>query len=63
MAPLSRIVHLGGMGVFAVLYGVVRTGLLFVVIALFFGLHLSRADFGRRCSSSPSRRSRSSASG
>jgi ABC-2 type transport system permease protein len=46
MAPLSRIVHLGGMGLFAVLYGVVRTALLFVVIALFFGLHLASADFG-----------------
>src|SRR6201996_1499493 len=46
MAPLSRIVHLGGMGIFAVLYGIVRTALLFVVIALFFGLHLASADFG-----------------
>jgi hypothetical protein len=46
MAPLSRAVHLGGMGLFAVLYGVVRTALLFVVIALFFGLHFSTADFG-----------------
>jgi ABC-2 type transport system permease protein len=33
------------MGIFAVLYGVVRTALLFVVIALFFGLHLATADF------------------
>jgi ABC-2 type transport system permease protein len=46
MAPLSRAVHLGGMGLFAVLYGVVRTALLFVVVALFFGLHLAQADFG-----------------
>jgi ABC-2 type transport system permease protein len=45
MAPLSRAVHLGGMGLFAVIYGVVRTALLFIVIALFFGLHLSQADF------------------
>jgi ABC-2 type transport system permease protein len=45
MAPLSRAVHLGGMGLFAVLYGVVRSALLFVVIALFFGLHLHQADF------------------
>jgi ABC-2 type transport system permease protein len=45
MAPLSRAVHLGGMGLFAVVYGVARTALLFVVIALFFGLHLSSADF------------------
>jgi ABC-2 type transport system permease protein len=46
MAPLSRAVHLGGMGLFAVLYGVLRTALLFLVIALFFGLHLGQADFG-----------------
>jgi len=46
MAPLSRAVHLGGMGLFSVLYGVARTALLFVVIALFFGLHLAAADFG-----------------
>jgi ABC-2 type transport system permease protein len=46
MAPLSRAVHLGGMGLFAVLYGVVRTALLFLVVALFFGLHLGHAEFG-----------------
>ena len=31
MAPLSRAMHLGGSGVFAVLYGLVRASLLFVV--------------------------------
>ncbi len=45
MAPLSRAVHLGGMGLFAVIYGAIRTALLFVVIALFFGLHMQNADF------------------
>jgi ABC-2 type transport system permease protein len=45
MAPLARVVHLGGIGLFAVLYGVVRTALLFAVIALFFGLHFQQADF------------------
>src|SRR6059036_2299950 len=43
MAPLSRAVHLIGMGVFGVLYGVVRTSLLFVVVALFFGLGFPQA--------------------
>ena len=38
MAPLSRAMHLGGSGVFAVLYGLVRAILLFVVVAAFFGL-------------------------
>jgi ABC-2 type transport system permease protein len=46
MAPLSRAVHLFGMGAFGVLYGVVRTGLLFTVVALFFGLSFPHADFG-----------------
>jgi ABC-2 type transport system permease protein len=45
MAPLARAVHLGGMGLFAILYGVLRTALLFAVVALFFGLHFTHADF------------------
>jgi ABC-2 type transport system permease protein len=45
MAPLARAVHLGGMGLFAVLYGVLRTALLFAVVALFFGLHFHGSDF------------------
>ena len=46
MAPLSRAVHLLGMGSFAVLYGVLRSALLFAVVALFFGLTFPQADFG-----------------
>jgi ABC-2 type transport system permease protein len=46
MAPLPRAVHLLGMGAFAVLYGVLRTAALFGVVALFFGLSFSGADFG-----------------
>jgi ABC-2 type transport system permease protein len=46
MAPLSRSVHLIGMGLFAVAYGVVRATLLFGVVAAFFGLHMPNADFG-----------------
>jgi ABC-2 type transport system permease protein len=46
MAPLSRAVHLFGMGAFGVLYGVIRTALLFTVVALFFGLSFPDADFG-----------------
>jgi ABC-2 type transport system permease protein len=46
MAPLSRAVHLLGMGAFAVLYGVLRTAGLFAVVALFFGLGFAGADFG-----------------
>jgi ABC-2 type transport system permease protein len=45
MAPLSRPVHLFGMGLFAIVYGIVRAILLFGVVALFFDLDLSNADF------------------
>jgi ABC-2 type transport system permease protein len=45
MAPLSRPVHLFGMGLFAIVYGIVRAILLFGVVALFFSLDLSHADF------------------
>ena len=45
MAPLSRPVHLLGMGVFAVGYGVVRAVLLFGVVAAFFSLHLPDANY------------------
>src|SRR5207247_8908257 len=45
MAPLSRAMHLGGSGLFAVLYGLVRAVLLFVVVALFFSLFLGSATF------------------
>ena len=46
MAPLSRPVHLLGMGAFAILYGVARAALLFGVCALFFDLALPGADYG-----------------
>src|SRR5437763_13150781 len=45
MAPLARPVHLLGMGVFAVGYGVVRAVLLFGVVAAFFSLHLPDANY------------------
>ena len=45
MAPLSRTVHLLGMGVFAVVYGVVRAALLFGAIALWFNLEMPEANF------------------
>src|ERR1700750_2042628 len=45
MAPLSRAVHLLGMGAFAVLFGALRTALLFAVVAIFFGLSFPDANF------------------
>ena len=45
MAPLSRPIHLFGMGLFAIVYGVIRAVLLFAVVALFFHLELANANF------------------
>jgi len=46
MAPLARPVHLFGMGLFAVVYGLVRAVMLFGVVALFINLELPHADYG-----------------
>ena len=45
MAPLSRSVHLVGMGLFAIAYGVIRATLLFGVVAFFFDLQMPQANF------------------
>jgi ABC-2 type transport system permease protein len=45
MAPVSRPVHLFGMGVYSVLYGIVRAAVLFGVVAFVIGLHVSRANY------------------
>jgi ABC-2 type transport system permease protein len=45
MAPLARPVHLAGMGVFAVAYGVVRAVFLFFIVAAMFSLQLPDANF------------------
>jgi ABC-2 type transport system permease protein len=45
MAPLSRAMHLAGAGFFAVLYGLIRAIILFLVVAFFFDLEMPNADF------------------
>ena len=45
MAPLSRAMHLAGQGVFAIIYGLARAVLLFVVVAMFFDLSLPNANY------------------
>jgi len=45
MAPLARPVHLAGMGIFAVVYGVVRAVVLFGIVAALFDLQLPQANF------------------
>jgi len=46
MAPVSRPVHLIGMGVYAVLYGLVRAAAVFVAVVAFIGIHLPHANYG-----------------
>jgi ABC-2 type transport system permease protein len=46
MAPISRSMHLFGMGAFAVLYGLIRATILFFVVAAFIGIHMPDANFG-----------------
>jgi ABC-2 type transport system permease protein len=46
MAPVSRPVHLIGMGVYAVLYGLVRAAAVFVAVVLFIGIHVPHANYG-----------------
>ncbi len=45
MAPLSRAMHLAGAGFFAVLYGLIRALILFLVVAFFFDLDMPDANF------------------
>ena len=45
MAPLTRPMHLAGMGLFAIGYGLVRAVLLFGVVAAFFDLEMPQANF------------------
>jgi ABC-2 type transport system permease protein len=46
MAPLSRTMHLGGMGAYAVIYGLIRATILFFAVAAFIGIHVPDANFG-----------------
>ncbi len=46
MAPVSRVVHLVGMGIFAVFYGFVRAAAVMGLTVLFIGVHLPHANYG-----------------
>jgi ABC-2 type transport system permease protein len=45
MAPVARPVHLFGMGVFAVLYGIVRAAIVFAVVVAFIGIDVPNANY------------------
>ena len=45
MAPVSRPVHLIGMGVYAVLYGLVRAAAVFLAVVAFIGIHVPNANY------------------
>jgi ABC-2 type transport system permease protein len=44
MAPVTRLTHLVGSCLFALVYGLLRTGLILLIVSLFFHLDLSRAN-------------------
>jgi ABC-2 type transport system permease protein len=46
MSPVSRATHLLGTSVYAVLYGIVRTTIIFLIFNLFFDLEISNANYG-----------------
>ena len=46
MAPIRRRTQLLGSTLYAILYGLVHTAVVLVVLALFFGLDMSRANIG-----------------
>jgi ABC-2 type transport system permease protein len=46
MAPVSRPVHLIGMGAYAVLYGLVRAAAVYVAVVAFIGIHVPNANYG-----------------
>src|ERR671916_261928 len=45
MSPTSRVTHLLGMGVYAIVYGILRTAIVFGVAMLAFDLDLSNANY------------------
>lgn len=45
MSPASRATHLLGMGIYAVIYGIIRTAIVLGVASLFFDLDLSNANY------------------
>src|ERR1700761_6342578 len=46
MAPVSRPVHLIGMGIYAVLYGMVRAAAVFIAVVAFIGISVTNANYG-----------------
>jgi ABC-2 type transport system permease protein len=45
MSPASRATHLIGTSIYAVIYGIIRTAIMFVAISLFFDLKVSNANY------------------
>jgi ABC-2 type transport system permease protein len=45
MSPTSRVTHLLGMGVYAVIYGIIRTAIILGVVSMVFELDLSNANY------------------
>jgi ABC-2 type transport system permease protein len=46
MAPIRRITHLGGMCIYAIIYGLVRTVIILLAVSLFFDLNIPGGNLG-----------------
>jgi len=46
MAPVSRLTHMLGVSLFSVLYGIARTAVLLLTLAVFFDVSLANANLG-----------------
>ncbi|MTI96628.1 MAG: ABC transporter permease [Firmicutes bacterium] len=44
MAPIHRLTHLGGMCIFAIIYGTIRTAIVLVAVTFFFDISLAGAN-------------------
>jgi ABC-2 type transport system permease protein len=44
MAPISRLTHMFGQSIFSIVYGIIRSALLLLVLALFFDINLTGAN-------------------
>lgn len=44
MAPISRLTHMIGQSIFSIIYGIIRSALLLLVLAMFFDINLTGAN-------------------
>lgn len=45
MAPILRITHLGGVCIYAIIYGILRSSIILIIAVAFFGIKLENANY------------------